>query len=370
MDIGLTACVFVGDQTDRFGDCLASVAPISDEIVLVVTSPDANVQTEAGEFGARVLYFEWNKNFAAMREFGRELAQNEWVLLIDADEVLQEADGLRAEVGGSTNDAYLLVRHNLLDPSRQTGITETEHFRLVRKNAAVRFEGRLDPRLQLQVGKCGCCDARLLHYGLISTRQLAKLDRNKELLELELAEHPTSLDARVDYGRALWQLGIAEGSRLLMDAAEAALSIAYMPSPPTKRMAVLFEFLMTLPESDLPYGWTLQTLSALIDKWAPSAPAVRWLQAQRAYHRGDWSSAKRYLELLIGYGRSGKFDRSVPFHHGLIRGDALFLAGDVNARLGLFREAEECFIALLGTEYELRARDQMKAIMGRRLELH
>lgn len=68
--------------------CLASVAGIADEMIVVDTgSTDASAAIARG-FGARVVSIPWPNDFAAARNEYLRLARCAWVLSLDADEIL------------------------------------------------------------------------------------------------------------------------------------------------------------------------------------------------------------------------------------------------------------------------------------------
>ncbi|MBI3974419.1 MAG: tetratricopeptide repeat protein [Chloroflexi bacterium] len=96
----LAACLIVRDAEDCLARCLESVAPWVDEIVVVDTGSTDRTVAIARERGARVGYFPWCDDFAAARNTALELATADWVLSLDADEVLDPQTGpaLRAVV--------------------------------------------------------------------------------------------------------------------------------------------------------------------------------------------------------------------------------------------------------------------------------
>jgi len=70
---------------------VTSVLGLDDLIVVDTGSTDRTVEI-AKENGAKVYDFTWIKDFSAARNFSAEHAKHEWVLYLDADEELKEAD--------------------------------------------------------------------------------------------------------------------------------------------------------------------------------------------------------------------------------------------------------------------------------------
>jgi tetratricopeptide (TPR) repeat protein len=67
---------------------LASVKDVVDEMVVLDTGSGDRTCEIAREFGARVYRFEWCDDFAAARNECLKYAKGDWILVLDADEVL------------------------------------------------------------------------------------------------------------------------------------------------------------------------------------------------------------------------------------------------------------------------------------------
>ena len=82
----LSVVLAVFNEEKTLGDCLASVKDIADEIVIVDgTSTDRTVDI-AKKFGARILVTENHPIFHINKQKAIEMAKNEWILQLDADE--------------------------------------------------------------------------------------------------------------------------------------------------------------------------------------------------------------------------------------------------------------------------------------------
>lgn len=68
--------------------CLGSVKGVVDEMVVLDTGSCDRTPEIAREFGARVYHFEWCNDFSAARNESLKYVQGDWVLVLDADEVL------------------------------------------------------------------------------------------------------------------------------------------------------------------------------------------------------------------------------------------------------------------------------------------
>ncbi|HEX8051887.1 MAG TPA: glycosyltransferase [Thermoleophilaceae bacterium] len=94
--------------------CLASVAAVADEMVVVDTGSSDDTAAVAREHGARVIPFRWCDDFAAARNAYVRAARGSWVLSLDADEVLDPVDreGLRAVLAANPRTACVVTVRN------------------------------------------------------------------------------------------------------------------------------------------------------------------------------------------------------------------------------------------------------------------
>jgi glycosyltransferase involved in cell wall biosynthesis len=84
----LSLCMIVRDEESRLAKCLKSAKNLVDEIIVLDTgSTDKTIEIAQG-FGARVERYEWNHDFSAARNEALKYVTGDWVLVLDADEVL------------------------------------------------------------------------------------------------------------------------------------------------------------------------------------------------------------------------------------------------------------------------------------------
>ena len=86
--MNLTLCTIVKNEEATLSRTLDSVKGVVDEMVVVDTGSRDRTREIAREFGARVYDFEWCDDFAAARNESLKHAQGDWILVLDADEVL------------------------------------------------------------------------------------------------------------------------------------------------------------------------------------------------------------------------------------------------------------------------------------------
>lgn len=152
-----------------------------DEIVIVDSYSTDDTVAICREFGCRI-YFKEFEGYGAQKKFAVEQALNEWVLCLDADEVLSE--GLIREITREfQNDpdcAGFQLPMNLvfLGKEFRHGKESQRYFlRLFRKSKGNFNEARVHEKIELE-GKMGKMNHSLQHYSYNSLRHwIEKMDR-------------------------------------------------------------------------------------------------------------------------------------------------------------------------------------------------
>lgn len=113
----IAVCMIVKNEEEVLGRCLASIAGLWDELIVVDTGSTDRTIEIAESHGAKVLHYDWiapgNKGEA--RNFGIAHAVSQWIFVIDADEVLLNAPQVRATVLGSQADAIMPQFNNYVN---------------------------------------------------------------------------------------------------------------------------------------------------------------------------------------------------------------------------------------------------------------
>src|SRR5262249_49576333 len=96
----LSLCMIARDEEPRIEECLRSIAPYVDEMVVVDTGSKDRTREIARDCGARVFEMAWPDSFAEARNASLDLARGQWIFWMDADDVISPECGeqLRALV--------------------------------------------------------------------------------------------------------------------------------------------------------------------------------------------------------------------------------------------------------------------------------
>lgn len=200
----LTAVIITRNEADRIGACVAALA-FCDSILVVDSGSSDETVPLARAAGANVVETDW-PGFVAQKSRALALAESDWVLSVDADEVVDPAlaASIRLAVAAGEFDGFELSRRNIWlgHPLRGGFAWPDRRLRLARRSQA-RWVGR-DPHDRLEVtGKVGQLSGELIHTSYRSLGDhLARID------------HYTRIDARrgtlVDLAfRPVWHLFVA-----------------------------------------------------------------------------------------------------------------------------------------------------------------
>lgn len=88
----LSLCMIVKNEEKHLVRCLRSVRDIVDEIIVVDTGSTDRTKDIAKVFGAKVLDFPWTGDFSEARNHSLEQATGDWILILDADEIISARD--------------------------------------------------------------------------------------------------------------------------------------------------------------------------------------------------------------------------------------------------------------------------------------
>ncbi len=193
----LSLCMIVRDEERMLPRCLAAVAAAVDEIVVVDTgSTDATIEI-ARSFGARVIEREWTGSFAEARNASFDAAHGDWLMYLDADELLVREDAalLRSLTGRTWREAFYVSETNHTGDLEVGTAVRHDALRIFRNRPEYRFEGRLHEQIAHRLPgylpeRIETTEVRVEHYGYLGAVRDAreKSRRNIELLRLQQAE--------------------------------------------------------------------------------------------------------------------------------------------------------------------------------------
>jgi len=232
----ISACIITLNEERNLPRLLESLRGIVDELVVVDSGSTDRTGDIAREFGARLEFREWTQ-FAEQRNYAASLASTDWILSVDADEVLTselQTALLDWKKRVPQFEVYEMARRTwyLGEWIRHSGWYPDFKKRLYRKDAA-RFAGSLHESLEYE-GRRGRLAGDLLHYTI---HEFAEHEENVEKYSTLAARQMYELGRRSWRG-ALWfatpwsffhtyvvRLGFLDGYRGVLIARMAAKTV-------------------------------------------------------------------------------------------------------------------------------------------------
>jgi glycosyltransferase involved in cell wall biosynthesis len=92
------------NEADRLGAALEAVRDLSDDIVVIDSGSTDGTQVLAQELGARVIHHDW-PGYGLQKQFGEDQCRHNWMLNIDADEIVTPA--LKTAIQNALSDEDL-----------------------------------------------------------------------------------------------------------------------------------------------------------------------------------------------------------------------------------------------------------------------
>ena len=193
----LTICTIVRNEAKDLPGFLKNISPFADEIVIVDTGSKDKTRKIAKHHPKVSLYHHvWSDDFSQARNVSLSHANGDWILVLDADERVENPEVLSSILSNDDVDAYDVLIHNLQPPG---AITQVEIDRLPRlfRNKGYQYEGiiheQISPSLVQQQAKRSLAELVITHYGYQREKVQGnerRYDRNIALLEKQLEITP------------------------------------------------------------------------------------------------------------------------------------------------------------------------------------
>ncbi|MQR94337.1 glycosyltransferase [Fictibacillus phosphorivorans] len=176
----ISLCMIVRNEEHTLKQCLESVYKLCDEIIVVDTGSTDDTKKVASSFTPLVYDFQWIDDFSAARNFAFAQATSDYILWLDADDVLLKADHdklarLKEELLENV-DAVTMIYHYAFDEFGNV-TTSLRRNRLVKRDKNFRWVGPVHEYLGVN-GQIINSDIVVTH-----TRKHAHSGRNLAIFE-------------------------------------------------------------------------------------------------------------------------------------------------------------------------------------------
>jgi glycosyltransferase involved in cell wall biosynthesis len=193
----LACCMIVKDEEDNLSKCLKSVRPIVDYLVITDTGSTDRTMAIAAEYADEVRNAPSigpgsnEIGFAEARNISKNSVKQDWILWIDADEVLSNNDRLRRYLDSTIFDGFAIRQNHLMQdvptnydlpirllknlPKHNFTGEIHEHCENTEKGP---FDNPIQPALVLP-------DVDILHVGYLNERLRRKKSSNRNMALLQ-----------------------------------------------------------------------------------------------------------------------------------------------------------------------------------------
>ena len=227
------------NEENYLEQCLNSVKDIVDEIIVVDTGSKDKTKEIAKKFNAKVYDFKWADDFSAARNESLKYATKDWILVLDADEVIDENDlnKIKTAIEDAEEDiaGFALEQRSYINSYFEGAVKNESDFNLVRdypfyiSNFLVRlFKNKLELHFKHRVHeliedsiiekklKYEKTDVVLHHFGSLKDENIIKekAEEYSKIILKEIEENPES--ARYNYQAGRMYLGRDDYGNALM----------------------------------------------------------------------------------------------------------------------------------------------------------
>lgn len=237
----LSVCMIARDEAEILGQAIDSVRELADEIVLIDTGSSDGTVELAESLGAHVGSMPWANDFSLARNASLAAASGDWLLILDADEVLSAEDhgSVRELMRGRRDIGYLFEQRNYTDRSdvldwvpndrrfppaaRYGGFVRAWQLRLVPNHPRLRYRGAVHEEMDPSLREAGFAlehrPVIVHHYGKV--RAAAVMARKQQLYtrlgQLKLEADPESPRALYEMGVQYAEVGDREQARAALE---------------------------------------------------------------------------------------------------------------------------------------------------------
>lgn len=204
--MGISCCMIVKDEEKYIADALNSIKDLVNEIIVVDTGSRDKTKETARKFTDKIFDFKWNDNFSDARNFSLRKANEDWILVLDADEVIAKEDhdktkdfiksdkffGYAMEQISYLNDSSIYGFTPVLEKNDYSkdfaGYISCNIVRLFRNMKEIFFEGAVHESVDNSIKRLGevkKTDLKIHHYQF---EKGMDVQREKQLHYLKILE--------------------------------------------------------------------------------------------------------------------------------------------------------------------------------------
>ncbi len=345
----ISLCMMVRDEEAMLPAALASAAPWVDEMVVVDTGSSDGTVAVAEGFGARVFHHRWQGDFSLHRNQSISYARGQWLLILDADEELDQksAPAMAGLLETDRTDCYLFEVRNRLP---EGGFNLAAGPRLFRNLPGLRYDGRVHNRPRLTRPPLPAPVVIIHHgYALDPGAMRRKADQRLDMLRRWVREEPSEAPALVHLANSLLMYQGREGAGEARDLALAALELVRRRGGGPVELARAWSPALIALHQLGEHGRLLE-LAGRCAAELPLLPDPHFAVVMACSAAGRWQelarAAGRFLELSAAWPARPAAYQGVPTSTGGKEPAVLYHLARAQAHLGLAVPAADSLRAL------------------------
>ncbi|MEN3186777.1 MAG: tetratricopeptide repeat protein [Atribacterota bacterium] len=203
----LSLCMIVRDEVENLQKHLARMKDYFDDVVVVDTGSQDATKTITSSLGARVFSLPWENDFSKARNESLKHARGEWILVLDADEFMDEEGVLKLKEVAHKTDAmgFQLPIYNY-NRRQEVGVVNFA-LRFFRRHPKIRFAGRIHETVEDSIvtlgGTIGRVNIPIHHFGYTDPDALTRktVERNFPIIEELYRTEPENVQAVLYYAK-------------------------------------------------------------------------------------------------------------------------------------------------------------------------
>lgn len=215
----LSVCLITKNEEQHIERCLSSVKDIADEIIIVDSYSTDQTILLAKKFGSSIFFYQWKDDYAHARNLCIAHAKGNWILFLDADEVLFNPSVLRNQLSRlpetSSIQGFLIERTDIY---REMHTRKLEKYpigivRLFKNEPHIKYENPVHEIVHPSIVRSGhpisvMRNTKILHF--VHLTSLERLEQKQRyylsLINKELEKNPQNYWMKFQKAKTLWFL--------------------------------------------------------------------------------------------------------------------------------------------------------------------
>ncbi|WP_308636877.1 glycosyltransferase family 2 protein [Paenibacillus silvisoli] len=167
--ITISLCMIVKDEEQNLARCLDSVHDLVDELIIVDTGSSDGTKAIAAKYTRLLFDFAWVDDFAAARNYSFGFASCDYIMWLDADDILFEKDRMKLRelkfaLNPDSAPEAITMDYHLAFAEDGTPLSATRRNRLVKQSAGCRWHSPIHEFLDVTGYSAAHADIAVSHF--------------------------------------------------------------------------------------------------------------------------------------------------------------------------------------------------------------